>query len=326
MNQVTRRGFVKSSTFALSGLAAESRSQVRSPRGVTAIGMTLEMVGRAKDDIVNRMLQRLEKLSHLNADIYCLPETFATTVREPETVPGPIVSAFARFAAQQHAYVICPLHTVRNGLIYNSAVLIDRSGAVAGQYDKTRPNQFECDSGVTPGALPPPLFDTDFGRIGIQICFDCNWPRDWNHLKREGAEIIFWPSAFPGGRMLQGLAWMNRLYIVTAPYTHPAAIYDISGDPVDESGKYQDSVSARLNLEKELFEVDYNLPKVPRILEKYGEAVKIKYYHHEDWFTLESGSPDLKISDLIKEFDLIPHWDYILRSERYQTRFRDPVK
>ena len=38
-------------------------------------------------------------------------------------------------------------------------------------------------SGITPGAIVPPVFKTDFGLIGIQICFDAHWPEQWRSLK-----------------------------------------------------------------------------------------------------------------------------------------------
>src|SRR3712207_7956687 len=40
---------------------------------------------------------------------------------------------------------------------------------------KCRPTDGEIASGVRPGPLDPPVFETDFGKIGIQICFDIKW-------------------------------------------------------------------------------------------------------------------------------------------------------
>ena len=46
------------------------------------------------------------------------------------------------------------------------------------------------------------------------------------------------------------------------------------------------------------------------------------YYHNEDWVTIESRSPELTINQLISEFDILPHVDYIRRAESYQDKFR----
>jgi len=62
-------------------------------------------------------------------------------------------------------------------------------------------------NGVTPGALKPPVFRTDFGVVGAQICFDMEWHDGWQNLRKGGAEIVFWPSAFAGGTAVNAKAW-----------------------------------------------------------------------------------------------------------------------
>lgn len=337
-NRISRRRFLGSavvgsgslglSTFNSSSSDAKNveprrRKKDSSPREVSVLSITLEKMARgSKEKMIDQLLKRLDELAYYQPDIICLPETFATTVKSAETIQGSIVNAFSKVAEQQQCYLICPLHTIKEDKIYNSAILIDRKGDVVGGYDKIRPNEFECNEGVTPEPLPPPVFKTDFGIIGIQICFDCNWPNDWRSLKEQAAEIVFWPSAFPGGRMLYGLAWLNKYYIVGAPYTNPALIYDMSGDLISKSGKWEGYAFAKLNLEKVLCEVDYNVPKVNDIRKKYGDKVKIRFFHNEDWLIIESRSPDLTIQQIIDEFELMIHWDYIKRAEEYQKKFR----
>ena len=73
---------------------------------------------------------------------------------------------------------------VRDGeRTFNSAVLINRSGELAGRYDKIRPTEAELEKSICPGGLDPPVFQTDFGAIGIQICFDVNWRSQWRRLR-----------------------------------------------------------------------------------------------------------------------------------------------
>ena len=50
----------------------------------------------------------------------------------------------------------------------------------------------EIDGGVTPGdALP--VFETDFGTIGMMICWDVTFPEAARTLAKQGAEVIFLP-------------------------------------------------------------------------------------------------------------------------------------
>jgi len=336
-NSMSRRKFIGRSVAGMGtlGLGASHPPELlasqpssedspdRSSREVSVLSVTMHRISREhKHKTVEQMLTRLESLQAYEPDVICLPEAFATKVTEAESIDGPLVQEFAAHARQHSCYVICPLHTKRDGKIFNTAVLLDRSGQIIGKYDKIHPNQFECDDGICPAAGPPPVFKTDFGTIAIQICFDFNWIDDWRYLKENGAEIVFWPSAYPGGRMLSGLAWLYKYYVVGTPAINPALIYDMTGDLVSRSGRWEGHAFAKLNLEKMLFEVDFNVPQVPEIRKKYGTKVSIQFFHDEDWLTIESLSQDLTIAQLVKEFDLIPHWEYIKQANEVQEGLR----
>lgn len=168
----------------------------------------------------------------------------------------------------------------------------------------------------------PLFFKTDFGIIGIQICFDINWTKEWNSLKEQGAEIVFWPSAFPGGRMLPSMAWLFKYYVVGCSWRDPATIYDITGDLITSSGKYEHWACANLNLEKVFLEITDYSKKLNEIKKKYGKEVYIRYFHDEDWVTIESRSPDLRIKAILDEYKLVPHWDYIKTEENEQDGYR----
>ncbi len=294
-----------------------------SPREVWVLSMTKSGLWDEKD-VVGSMMDRIGIMSSCKPDIICLPEIFTgATAKEAETIPGPTTERLSTLAGQMNSYLICPLHSKRDGKAYNSAVLIDRQGKIAGQYDKIHPVSTECEMGVTPGSQPPPVFKTDFGTIGIQICFDINWVVEWKSLKDQGAEIVFWPSAYPAGRLLPSYAWLFKYYVVGSSWRDPATIYDMTGDLVASSGKYEPWAFARLNLEKTFLEiVDYH-EKLIEIKQKYGRKIRISYYHDEDWVTIESLSSDIHIRELLDEYKLVPHWDYIKTEEGLQERYRN---
>ena len=88
----------------------------------------------------------LEVACALHPDIVCLPETFASSgvtyeeaAEVAQPVPGPITDVAADAARRHSTYVICPLLEARDGCVYNSAVLIDRRGQIAGIYEKIHP-------------------------------------------------------------------------------------------------------------------------------------------------------------------------------------------
>ncbi len=293
-----------------------------SPRNVSVLSLSKSGLEDEKD-IISGMINRIKIMSLYRPDIICLPEVFTgTTAKDAEEVPGPVTTKFSAVAKEMGSYIICPVHTKKEGIVYNSAILIDRNGEIAGQYDKIHPVSVECENGVTPGSSPPPVFKTDFGIIGIQICFDINWTKEWNSLKEQGAEIVFWPSAFPGGRMLPSMAWLFKYYVVGCSWRDPATIYDITGDLITSSGKYEHWACANLNLEKVFLEITDYSKKLNEIKKKYGKEVYIRYFHDEDWVTIESRSPDLRIKAILDEYKLVPHWDYIKTEENEQDGYR----
>jgi predicted amidohydrolase len=271
---------------------------------------------------VNAVIKTLERTSSYKPDIITMPEVFANQPDTAQEIPGPISNTFSKYAREHGCYVICGFYTKRNGKIYNSAVLIDRKGEISGIYDKIYPTEGECDKGVTPGGLTPPVFETDFGKIGMLICFDINWPDIWRSLREQGAEIVFWPSAYPNPHLLSAHARTFGYYVVGNSRTNPSYIFDGTGDMISMSGKYEPWAFARLNLEKIFCEIDFHVKKIKQIRKKYGRKVEIHYYHDSDWVTIESRSPDLTIKQLIDEYGLVSRYDYIKRADKYAAKFR----
>src|SRR5947199_1962 len=155
-----------------------------------------------------------------------------------EPIDGPTITAMAEFARARRCHVIAPITRSEGGKLYNTAVLIGRDGKVIGGYDKVHPTEPEMAAGITPGR-DAPVFATDFGKVGIQICFDIGWPDGWKALKDRGAELVVWPSAYPGGFPLNALAWTHRYPIVTSPWTAPAALIDVDGTTLVRSGPWE---------------------------------------------------------------------------------------
>lgn len=140
-----------------------------------------------KGGLLEGTMQRLEQAASFQPDIVCLPELFARSA--PEPVPGPTTERLGGWARKHSSYVVAGIKTQSGGRIYNSAVLLDRDGKLVGRFDKIHPTERELQNGITPGATDPPVFETDFGTIGIQICFDVNWWENWKRLKEKGARI-----------------------------------------------------------------------------------------------------------------------------------------
>ena len=282
------------------------------------------------EQMVRTILAIIEKCTVYRPDVICLPELFMTTfVRERKSLQeaaaqsGELLKQFMAFARTNQCYIICPVHTHENGKTYNAAVVIDRMGNRIGEYRKMYLPDDEVTAGLTPGSLKPSVIKTDFGIIGIQICYDINWNESWKELRRQGAEIIFWPSAFAGGRAINAKAWQNKVVVVSSTNKETAKICDITGEVIAQTGIWdRNLICAPVNLEKAFLHSWPFVRRFDEIKAKYGRKVRITNYHDEEWSIIESLSPDVRVKDILAEFELRTHEQLISDSEVKNARVR----
>ena len=264
-------------------------------------------------------------------DLVCLPETF-TTVSLPaqvaseavETVPGPTTDAVAKRARQHQCYVICPIQTLRDGHSWNSAVVIDRSGSILGIYDKIHPvttsnNYTVFEDGLQPASRLP-TFDLDFGRIGIQICFDIGFPEMWEQLAGQGARIVFWPSAYNGGFPLQAYAYMHHYYVVSSVRSDRSKIIDPCGVVLAETDQLSNVIYRDINLDYLVCHYDFNEGIPDRILAAYPGRVEIRSHRDDAHFLIEPTDPALTIAELQRELGFEPTFQYHARHREAYAR------
>ncbi len=281
-----------------------------------------------------RMAGLIEQGLAEKPDILAIPKSFTlvglagTPMEEmAEDLDGPTLSMAARYARQSKAYILCPILARRDDGAYIEAFLLDRSGEIVGSYQKHHPVVEGCafdqvEFGSRPGR-DLPIFDTDFGRIGVQICFDVQYNDGWEAIDRAGAEIFFWLSAYDGGRDLSVKAWQYHRYLASAVQTRYARILNIMGETQVMTGAHERIAACTIDLDVALLHTDFNKTQIAAIRTKYGPDVTIRIYHEEACFTLQSNRPDLAVSSLIAEFQLDPLKDYLERNRRLQDALRD---
>lgn len=279
--------------------------------------VTISQDGAARDSrgsLLASAMERLNQAASFQPDVACLPELFARSAAEP--APGATTERLGEWARKHSCYVIAGIKKLSGGRTYNTAVLLDRQGRLAGEFDKIHPTEGELQQGTSPGDPDPPVFETDFGLIGIQICFDVNWWDNWKRLKDQGARIVFFPAAYPAATQLAALALTNQYFVVSSAGTRASRIYDITGRVLASSGAYQQWAGAVLPLGRRLFETDFHVQKMRELQQKYGAKVDVVWYHDDDWFTLASLDPHLTVEDLQREFGLTPLNEYRIRAAK----------
>lgn len=156
---------------------------------------------------ITKAIHFIEEASVKNADLIVFPELFLTGYNPKlignnffdlsMDINGDTLNTFCQIAKERKINMIIPTIVSKGvpGVIYNSAVVISGEGKILGLYDKTHlwaGERFYFKAGDE-----YPVFDLDFGRIGLMICYDGGFPEVSRALALKGAELIIAPSAFP---------------------------------------------------------------------------------------------------------------------------------
>ncbi len=146
---------------------------------------------------VEAIMHWLEEAGKAKADLACLGETCTGEIEVEDALTGPTTRMVQKLASHYKMHVVLPLHARVNGLLRNTALIIDDRGQLVGRYDKVHPARRELRDGVIPGS-DFPVFDLAFGRLGVCICHDLSFPESTRVLGVRGAEIIVWPTYWSG--------------------------------------------------------------------------------------------------------------------------------
>jgi N-carbamoylputrescine amidase len=116
-----------------------------------------------------------------------------------EAVPGPTTDALAKVAKENKVAIVASLFERRAaGVYHNTCAVIDADGSFLGKYRKMHipddPLYYEKFY-FTPGDLGFPNFDTRYGRIAVQICWDQWYPEGARAVSLGGAQVIFYPTS-----------------------------------------------------------------------------------------------------------------------------------
>ncbi len=328
---LNRRSFFKSVVAgALVGTTScatkVSLSVKPAPQGKRARIATVCQAGIIRKTIAEScslMMERADKALEQKPDLLCLPENFATAgmgkhpvAEKAEALNSITVEAAASRAKKHHCYIVCPSYTMRNGKVYNSAIILDRKGEVAGVYDKACPVTTSADytvleDGVTPGSPDIPVFDLDFGRIGIQICYDIGFPENWELLRKKGVQMVLWPSAYDGGYPLWAYAYLHHYYVMSSVRSGQSRIVDPCGAVLAETDRETMFISRDINLDFIVSHLDWNRSIPDQIKARYGDRVDVRRTNLGcSHFVVEPVDPSITIRALQDEFGFESSFEY----------------
>ena len=236
---------------------------------------------------------QIDVAGKLGLDVVCLGEAITMvgtdcTVKDcAEPIPGPVTMRLAGAARRNRIWVVAGLTEQAGDVVYNTAVLLDRKGRIAGKYRKVHLPREEWKNGIRPGDAYP-VFETDFGKVAIQICYDWFFPEPAEIFALKGAEIIFaptWGNTLPdqagrvdGESVFRVRSRDNGVYMVPSVYDGNSLVIDPMGRILAGSGGKEGVFWAEvdLNVRENLQWVGYwrSIGPRHRMIKSYGPLLK----------------------------------------------------
>jgi len=173
------------------------------------LGLVQQKCGTEKQDNLDASVAGIANAARQGAQLVLLQELHATRYfcqrEDPalfdlaEPIPGPTTDLLAHAAKQNQVCVVGSIFERRAaGVYFNTAVVLDKDGSLAGRYRKMHipddPGYYEKFY-FSPGDLGFTPIDTSVGRLGVLVCWDQWYPEAARLMALAGAEILLYPTA-----------------------------------------------------------------------------------------------------------------------------------
>lgn len=246
----------------------------------------------------------LEKIKDEKPDFVILPEMFCCPYQTQnfpvyaEEEGGTVWQQLSEYAKQYGIYLIGGSMPEKDaeGKVYNTSYIFDRQGKQIGKHrkvhlfdiDVTGGQTFKESDTLTAGDHDT-VFDTEFGRMGVMLCFDIRFPELARMMVNDGAKAIFVPAAF---NMMTGPAhWElsfrtraldNQIYMIgCAPMRDESAGYISWGHSIvtDPWGRVIDMLDEKEGVLLTELDLDYE--------EQVREELPLLKSRRKDMYRLE---------------------------------------
>jgi predicted amidohydrolase len=217
---------------------------------------------------LRRAEEYIDRAASEGCDLVMFPELYLQGYRADELfvdtaepIPGPTTARLEVLARERDIYIVMGMGRLEESfphLVYNSLCFVGPDGLL-GYYDKVHLGTFHpYMEGVyfAPGRLAP-VFDTRFGRVSLQICYDCWFPELTRTYAVKGSLLNLVISAGPSGSEDQ---WKTMLRARSMENAFPSVYCNTVGQQKNFSffgGSKIVSASGRVTTEAKLDEEDF---------------------------------------------------------------------
>ena len=159
------------------------------------------------------------------------------------------------------------------------------------------------EGGSTPGK-DLPVFECDFGKLAIQICYDMEFDRGWQELARKGAELIAWPTQSPQTAQPACRAMRQRCYIASSTWRNNASVFEPTGKIPAQVRPPEQILVEELDLSYAILPWSSKLRNGKALKEKYGDRIGFRYYEDEDCGIFWSNDRQIPVRQMVRALGL----------------------
>jgi predicted amidohydrolase len=213
----------------------------------------------------------------------------------------------------------------------NEAVIIGRGGELIGRYVKVHPvpddhgkeGTVRLEGGVTPG-IDFNVFDLDFGRVGLQICYDVEYPEGWRRLANQGVELVLYPTQSPQLTRTAMYAAMHEYWVVSSTFRNNASFFEPgTGLVAAQIREPHQTLVHELDLSFLILPWSSELQNGKAFRDKFGDRVGFRYSESEDRGVFWSNDPARTIGQMADSLGLLDQTsEQQARARRMQDKAR----
>lgn len=160
------------------------------------------------------------------ADIVVLPELWSTAydlehaTAHASGLDAGMFATIANAARENQIAVVGSLLELHEDRVYNTATFVDALGKRVGAYRKLHLVPMLDEDKYLAGGEDAQVFNAEFGKFALAVCYDLRFPELWRHYALGGARVVFLPAEWPIQRiahwrtLLPARAIENQIFMV----------------------------------------------------------------------------------------------------------------
>lgn len=211
--------------FEVKGFQISAAKEELTPPRIVRIGVVQNSIAADPSESIacqraalhDKISRMTEAAAECGVNVLCyqeawtMPFAFCTREKQPwcefaeSAESGPTTQFCQELARKHNMVIVSPIlerDHIHGDTLWNTAVVISNTGYFLGKSRKNhipRVGDFNESTYYMEGDTGHVVFQTQFGRIAINICYGRHHPQNWMMYGINGAEIVFNPSATVGG-------------------------------------------------------------------------------------------------------------------------------